>query len=380
MNILTESKDNRINTHNILIEMSYKEYLKHATRILDNNPYQRKRVTSSNTIYSQLKQDMIEGCIIPPIVLALSNNYEKETKNGLEKFIQSNMDDMLILDGLQRTYTLIDAYEEVKKNDGCEEKFLSNIIRAEIYYGINRFGTLYRMLTLNTGQTPMSMRHQIEILYSNLDLESENIKLLKEADGQRISAPGEYKFKDAIDGFVALIQGNYLPMDRTAVLETIKSIETISKEDLNNDLFTQFVKTYHKLFLKINEITSYDRISDYKNDLVDGSSMLFNESGISEPKNFMYATSIESFFSKSQTFTGFGGAIGFLRNKNIISSLNDIEKMIERIDNDENIEWFIYLTEHLHTIKQSSKKLVIRKDFIFTTSLEVYLMSMEIHI
>lgn len=61
-----------------------------------------------------------------------------------------------------------------EKEPHKETQFNENKL-VEIYFKINRFGNLYRMLTLNTGQTPMSLRHQIEILYGNLDLTGRDI-------------------------------------------------------------------------------------------------------------------------------------------------------------------------------------------------------------
>lgn len=92
----------------------------------------------------------------------------------------------MLLDGLQRTYTLIDADTEMEKKSAEEyQKFLKNKLRLEIYVEINKFGILYRMLTLNTGQTPMSARHQLEMLYSDmLNTEFEGVKLVTDKDGK----------------------------------------------------------------------------------------------------------------------------------------------------------------------------------------------------
>ena len=129
------------------------------------NELQRPRVRSSKSIYANLKEDLKAGCIIPPIVLSLYSQYtgDVKDKNAIKEFIQSNKDQLFILDGLQRTYTIQDLLDEVGK-----ETQLDTLVRVEVYLGLNREGVLYRMLTLNTGQTPMSLRHQIEIIYLDL--------------------------------------------------------------------------------------------------------------------------------------------------------------------------------------------------------------------
>lgn len=103
----------------------------------------------------------------PPIVLA----YCEAISDGEEiiEVIKRNPSGIKILDGLQRSYTIRDIvldYEsgKVPAEDGNP---LNNLVRVEIYTGINKLGILYRMLTLNTGQTRMTTRHQIEIIYSD---------------------------------------------------------------------------------------------------------------------------------------------------------------------------------------------------------------------
>ena len=156
--------DNRIECQNYMIEMTIQEYYDIAQNILKNNEYQRRRVKSSSTVYNLLKDDLKQGCIMPPIVLALSKSIEKDV-DVLEE-IKKSKDEIIILDGLQRSYTIRDLLKEISGSSE-ENKVLNHLVRIELYTGINKFGILYRMLTYNTGQTQMSTRHQIEIIYSD---------------------------------------------------------------------------------------------------------------------------------------------------------------------------------------------------------------------
>lgn len=163
--------DSRINSANLYVETSFGTYLNFARGIIANNDLQRKRVKTSKTVYSLLKEDLKKGCIMPPLVLAIMEQgvIDKDTVQGEEllTYIQENVQKVLILDGLQRTYTLLDAATEIEKENLSKyQDFLQYKLRLEIYLEINKFGVLYRMLTLNTGQTPMSPRHQLEMLYS----------------------------------------------------------------------------------------------------------------------------------------------------------------------------------------------------------------------
>ena len=348
--ILSRTEDRKIQTSNYLIELELNEYLEFAENIISNNEYQRKRVRSSMSIYSQLKEDLKYGCIIPPIVLAIDSKDMSE-----EELNQSNIKELLkkslILDGLQRTFTIIDAYNELIKEGRDTSLFLKGSLHAEVYGGINRFGLLYRMLTLNTGQTPMTLRHQIEILYSNYDVNIPDIILIKEVEGRSPRNIGEYRFQDIIDGFVSYLQSSYLPMTRSTILETIKTLETISSENVEEDLFKTFVQCYNSLLNRMNSMTSEDDTKNMNDLLSEDDSLLLNAESV---KTFLFAESIFSLMSKSQVMTGFGAGLSLLKQKNKISSISDIS--IEG-GGDYAYDWFLELNKNLYIIKQNSSKI-----------------------
>ena len=344
--ILSRTEDRKIQTSN---------YLEFAENIISNNEYQRKRVRSSMSIYSQLKEDLKYGCIIPPIVLAIDSKDMSE-----EELNQSNIKELLkkslILDGLQRTFTIIDAYNELIKEGRDTSLFLKGSLHAEVYGGINRFGLLYRMLTLNTGQTPMTLRHQIEILYSNYDVNIPDIMLIKEVEGRSPRNIGEYRFQDIIDGFVSYLQSSYLPMTRSTILETIKTLETISSENVEEDLFKTFVQCYNSLLNRMNSMTSEDDTKNMNDLLSEDDSLLLNAESV---KTFLFAESIFSLMSKSQVMTGFGAGLSLLKQKNKISSISDISRLINSLEGggDYAYDWFLELNKNLYIIKQNSSKI-----------------------
>lgn len=353
--ILSQAEDKRIQTSNYLIELELNEYLEFAKDILSNNEYQRKRVRSSMSIYSQLKEDLKYGCIIPPIVLAIDSN---DMPDGVLN--QSNIKELLkkslILDGLQRTYTIMDAYDELIQARQDTTSFLKGSLRAEVYGGINRFGLLYRMLTLNTGQTPMTLRHQIEILYSNYDISIPDITLIKEVEGKSPKKIGEYRFQDIIDGFVSYLQSSYLPMTRSTVLETIKTLETISSENVDEDLFKIFVESYDSLLKKMDNILPEDEIAKMTVLLSDDESLMLNADSI---KTFLFAENIFSFMSRSQVMTGFGSGLALLKQRNKISSISNINELVARLEpgGEFPYDWFYELNKNLFIIKQNSSKI-----------------------
>ena len=340
MLIMSKIFDQRINSWNLYVESTFGEYLKFAKKIINNNELQRKRVKTSKTIYSLLKNDLQKGCIMPPLVLALVKtdiiDVENPDQEKLLQYINENSKNVLLLDGLQRTYTLIDADTEMgKKSEEEYQKFLKNKLRLEIYVEINKFGILYRMLTLNTGQTPMSARHQLEMLYSDmLNTEFEGVKLVTDKDGKADPDENEFIFKNAIEGFNSYMNRNELPIDRQDILENVKMLENMSDEDVSEDLFKEFLETYMKLFGTLRKITD--------NHIVDDDELI--EYGISESP---FGKKVSKIFSTSQALTGFGAAVG-----KMISGM--IDKLEEKI---EGYIWMMELLSKLDRIKVSSKKI-----------------------
>lgn len=350
MQVKSRIEDQKINAINLLVEISMAQYVEIAKTILNNNSFQRRRVKSSATVYSLLKEDLKQGCIIPPIVLALSQNLDNKTISGLSdenliNVINENHKNLIILDGLQRTYTLIELRDQIiqEKDEDLINMLNTRQLRVEIYLAINKIGILYRMLTLNTGQTPMSLRHQVEILYSDyLSTPPQNILLLTESDSRTPQSIGEYKFKDVIEGFDSYLERDELPIDRGDLLDNIKSLEKLSKENNQLDLFSTFIEAYNNFIIKVNEISL--------NWTFEKDEISYSMSGSAFGRN------IVGIFSKSQALTGFGSAIGKLIDFGMVTSFQDILSEIPKIklvDRDGLDQLII----NLDRIKINSKKI-----------------------
>jgi hypothetical protein len=322
MKILNKIVDNRINATNLLIETSLGEYDDLATSLLKKNPFQRNRVKTAGTIYSLLKTDLKEGIVMPPLVLGLSSdlNVKDYNDNQLIEIIENSKNKLLILDGLQRTYTIRDLLKELQdKNDPDLVKVKSHLLRIEIYLGINKLGILYRMLTLNTGQTPMSSRHQIEIIYSDyIETGIDGVRLIKQIENDAPGKISEYNFRDVIDGFTSYLERDYLTIERVDILDNIKSLEKLAIENRNKDLFVQFVEVYNSFVIKINEMAN---------------NWFYNPDLVSKKiGGAAFATNVIKIFNKSQVMTGFGSAIGKLIDLKAINNFGDIKEMIKKIE------------------------------------------------
>lgn len=352
MIVMSKIFDNRINSCNLYVETTFGEYLSFAKDIIKNNELQRKRVRASKSVYSLLKNDLKSGCVMPPLVLAIAGdkdiNLEAENSiiaQDIGDKIKTHCKDILILDGLQRTYTLIDADAEIKQEEPeSYQKFLNYKLRLEIYVDINKFGVLYRMLTLNTGQTPMAARHQLEMLYRDkLNTSIEGVKLITDVQGKADPEDNEFVFKNVIDGFNSYMNRNELPIDRQELLENIQMLENMSNEDVTNDIFEEFLGIYVKVFNKLCNVSNNYYLTDEDRDMYEISDSPFGKS-------------VRKVFSTSQAMTGFGAAIGRMKDNGLIKDIDEIDTMLENISCVNN-EWFLEMLVKFDKIKQSSKKI-----------------------
>lgn len=336
--------DYRINADNYSLNMTIGEYYELVKDCLDDNEYQRKRVRNSGSIYNLLKQDIIKGCVMPPIVLALCKSLDNN--EDIMDALRNAKGNLKILDGLQRSYTIKEIVSECSESLLCNTQPLNNKIRVEVYVGINKLGILYRMLTLNAGQTQMTTRHQIEIIYSEYKNQCDipGVTLLTETDGRIPYYIGEYKFRDIVEGFTSFLQKDYLTLDKKDILENVRDLERISHVVKSNTLFYDFVDSYHHLVYKLNQL--FDKVYDS-----DQLEKLANLSGVP------FAISIVSLFNKSQSLTGYGCAIANLIDNGNIQDVKNIHNFIDNINSQEFDLSFINMMVNLDYLRRNAKKI-----------------------
>ena len=368
MKLASKIKDGRINSVNVLLDMSIKDYLNVARDIVKNNEFQRRRVKSSSTIYALLKKDLRSNCTMPPIVLAIKTE-KLENLLNIENIEEEKIKDLfkaenlIILDGLQRTYTILDLEEDlINENNSADlEKVLNNNIRIEVYLGINKIGILYRMLTLNTGQTPMSIRHQIEMLYSGyIEKSFNNISLHKETDSIKVKKIGEYMFRDVIEGFNSYLNRDELGISRNELLENMQNLEKLALENNSTDLFKEYINTYNNFIKKIDSFSKNWELDKEKWES-DKETAAFSS---------LFGKNTIKIFTKPQVLSGFGAAVGKLKDSEVINGFNsindDISKIILSDDDSTFDDSMVLLLTKLDNIKNRAKKIGVEQRMFFT--------------
>lgn len=344
-------RDERIDAFNALVEITIGEYLSFARDIIDKNEFQRKKVIRSK-IKEILREDLLKNCLIPSIVLAISddNKYTIKDENDIEtatKLVNAAVGErkILIIDGLQRTFVMMGLEEELIDIN----KFHSHKIRAEIYIGLNRIGLLYRMITLNTGQTTMSTRHLMEILYLDYTrVGIDGIQIVKDKDEDVIEPNTmSFNFKVILDGLNSYIEKNEAVIERVEILDNIRSLDTLKIDQGGKDIFREFLYTHKELLdVLVDKSDNWTYNADAAKDTV----FKLN----SNP----FGKTILDIFKKSQAITGLGAALGFIRERKEIN-LIQIREQFPSIYADSN-DWNSALLELLKTldlIKEKSKKI-----------------------
>ena len=165
---------------------------------------EKLRTTSAIRIRRRMVQDIVEGAVLPPVVVGVVLDEPQfaaipKMKNAdLVPMIQSLQSDRLsIIDGMQRTTALSEAQAELPAV-GIQT------MRVEFWISRSTNSLIYRMLVLNTGQVPWNLRAQVEAVFKSIILEVDagipDITVLSE--GARRSGGGQFQANELVELFL----------------------------------------------------------------------------------------------------------------------------------------------------------------------------------
>lgn len=225
MQILDIDYDNVIKSQNIFLKTDYLFATERVVPLIDKLDIQR--TTLAKKFYDRLEKDLVEGCIMPPLTLALVGDNDVQINN--ETWILDNIDNAFILDGIQRLNTIKRLKERLDFD-----------LQRPIYFNLlicpSEDKLLYRMITLNNGQKPMSVRHQIEILanvfFSKNDYET---FMISEKDEKTFSP--NYRKTHKLFKKDAIIKAYIAFITNTLLFDNQKIIESKMDEILVEDVF-----------------------------------------------------------------------------------------------------------------------------------------------
>jgi len=207
LSIFTTTKDRVINSLVLTGETTYGFAIDSIYPLINRFSSQRK--LQNPAFYERLRKDLLNGCVMPPITLAYVDAAppSADDKNAAQEYANKNIDTGYVLDGLQRLNTL-HSIKDNERFDRTAKLFFNLIISPK------KDMLLYRMITLNNGQRPMSPRHQIEILTEELfdftqvtfDVQTEKDRGDKDR-GERIQR-GAFNLNDISKGYLAFFSNS----------------------------------------------------------------------------------------------------------------------------------------------------------------------------
>lgn len=203
--------DGKLKCISILTRMTVSDYLGLVEKAYSNRggiSGQREALKQKTaiSIRNRMIEDIKGGTILPPIVVGAvvsGDRYDEIVKGNVTDEDLKNeiiIDQLSIIDGMQRTTALLKAVSE-------KEDVNKREIRVEYWISDNSNSLLYRMLVLNTGQVPWNVRRQIEVIFSGIIKEIRdkvnNIEVITISDSSRRSKGGQYQAGDLVELFLA---------------------------------------------------------------------------------------------------------------------------------------------------------------------------------
>lgn len=260
ISVLGIARDLRTNTPVVYAQLSIDDFLTVVGDGFENFTIQRRR--ENHKAYQRLKLDIKGGALLPSITLAVKpEKVETITplfaqveaggdRNQLEQAL-STPGQVDILDGLQRTYIIKDI-----KSEG--HSFVEGQkILVEFWLESDLNNLIYRIIILNAGQKPMSIRHQIELLFMSLktSIEGEipNLEIYTERDNTRRHKPKKFALGVIVSAYQAFItSSSELQKDNVIATQLAESNALDSSEEEISNQFTQFTK-YLTTYSNIDE-------------------------------------------------------------------------------------------------------------------------------
>ncbi|MCG6347028.1 hypothetical protein K6U40_16240 [Vibrio fluvialis] len=252
-------KDNVSNCHSVIIHLKLKDYLnlvKPAYEHEGNIQGQRAALSSASAkkVREQMIKDFQNGSVLPPVVIGIvDHGFEQALLNPIDKFltyIEEKQEDICIIDGMQRTTAMI--LSEVEDTD--------REIRVEFWIAESTNDLIYRMLVLNTGQVPWTMKRQLEVvlkpIIKELCQKVPNLTLIESNDLKRRKNPGEFQAEKIIESFLVFGARSEKVNKKDIIANEYTKLEFI--ESSSKQEILDFYSSVLKRFVRLDELFSRD--------------------------------------------------------------------------------------------------------------------------
>jgi hypothetical protein len=249
LKVIGLARDLRTSTPVVYAQLPINDYLEVVGDEFENFSIQRRR--ENHKAYQRLKLDIKAGALLPSITLAVKPDKvsgitplfeaaeSDEAALGILASALGVHGDVDILDGLQRTYIMSDL-----KKEGHE--FVRNQkVLVEFWLEADLKKLIYRIIILNAGQKPMSIRHQLELLFMSLKTSVEQsidgLEIYTERDNTRRRRAKKFPLSAIVSGYQAYITSSAeLQKDNVIANQLIENSALDSSEEEISTQFSQF--------------------------------------------------------------------------------------------------------------------------------------------
>ncbi len=259
---------------------------------------------------------------MPPITLAFVDEDLAGSllPEKIERYVAENVENGYVLDGMQRLNTLKSASE--KEGFDFGRPLFVNVIIAEKYDLL-----LYRMITLNNGQKPMTARHQIEMLTKGLiETQKFRIDIVSEKETETAKFKGGFRLSDIAAAYMAFLT-NSVHNENNRIIET-KLDEIIVGKVMDSDI-TDSILNFEEVIAFVDQVSSDQWCKDW---LRSANNLIGFSVGVKSSSNFVFGLSSGEFREYLNLFEESFSALK-VSKINVGKFRRDLSKLfIEKID------------------------------------------------
>jgi len=244
MNIYEIDSDEVINAVVVSGSITYNEAIEKLVPLINKTEFQRK--LQDKKFYEKLERDIIDGCIMPSITIAFVDKSIKtnSTKEQAKEYFEKKYAKAFVLDGIQRLNTLSRVSSSEKINP--TKKLYLNIIFSD---SVDKL--LYRMITLNNGQKPMTPRHQVEVMMANVfDFNELGIEVQTEKERAVKIKMNSFNKSDLVQAYLAYMANSPMVDNKKIIQDKMDELivnKIVSAEPSNDETsFETVIKSLAK--------------------------------------------------------------------------------------------------------------------------------------
>ena len=262
LTIVKDKRSNCLSCMGITTIQDYIKYIEDIYKIKGGIEGQRDalRTSSAIKIRKRMVEDIVKGTVLPPVVLGLLLSHEDFIKINtaepnkdviLEILSNASDENISLIDGMQRTTAIIEAFK-------MSEDIANNDLRVEIWIVEN---LMYRMLVLNTGQVPWTIRRQLEVVYGSLLKTIKNsvpeIEIYAIDDSKYRTDGGQYQGESIIELFIVFGSRKEKVNIKERVAEEFTRLDFIESTD-KSDLLSMFIRCLQIMYKVDKAFTRFE--------------------------------------------------------------------------------------------------------------------------